>query len=286
MLPSATDLRYFLEVAKTQNLSRAAVRLGITQPALTQAMKKLEAAVGHPLLIRSRVGVRLTRAGDRIASHAGRLFEAWDAIQTATRMDEVEIKGRFRVGCHPAVGGYALPKFFRDLSAEAPALEIQLVHDLSRRITEAVIDFRVDLGFVVNPVAHPDLVLKKLGTDVVTVFEAAKGRQGSDLFADPDLLQTQSILKRLKAAALGVRHVVPCSSLEVIRAIVASGGGFGVLPSRVATSGGDARVRPVAARVPSVHDEIYLVYRADTLTTRAAKALVAVASRALADDAT
>ncbi|WP_394827817.1 LysR family transcriptional regulator [Pendulispora albinea] len=280
MLPSATELRYFVEIAKTSNLSRAAVRLGITQPALTQAMKKLEASVGSKLLLRTRTGVQLTKAGERIAGQAGHLLEMWESVQAAAQADDTEIKGRYRLGCHPSVGSYILPKFFNDLATQAPSVEIQLTHDLSRRITEAVIDFRIDLAFVVNPVAHPDLVLKKLGTDVVTVFEAERGRYESDLFGDPELLQTQYVLKKLGSRSLPVRRFVGCPNLEVIRALVTSGAGFGILPSRVARCGSGPRLHPVGG-MPSFHDEIYLIYRADALASRAGKALVSIALAAL-----
>ncbi|WP_394845437.1 LysR family transcriptional regulator [Pendulispora brunnea] len=280
MLPSATELKYFLEIAKTSNLSRAAVRLGITQPALTQAMKKLEASVGSKLLLRTRTGVQLTKAGERTAGRAAHLLEMWESVQAAAKADDTEVKGRYRLGCHPSVGAYMLPKFFSDLTAQAPGIEIQLAHDLSRRITEAVIDFRVDLAFVVNPVVHPDLVLKKLGTDVVTVFEVERGRYEHDLFGDPELLQTQYVLKKLGARSLHIRRFIGCPSLEVIRALVSSGAGFGILPSRVARCGPGMRLCSVPS-MPSFHDEIYLIYRNEVLASRAGKALVAIASTAL-----
>jgi DNA-binding transcriptional LysR family regulator len=281
MLPSASDLRYFLEVSNTGKLSRAAVRLGISQPALTQAMKKLEATVGLPLLIRTRTGVRLTRAGERIAAHAAQLLEAWDEIRRAALEDEQEIKGRYRLGCHVAVAQYTLPRLFRDLATHAPGVEIQLFHDLSRRLIDALIDFQIDLGFVVNPVPHPDLVLRKLGTDVVTVFEAARGRYGTDLFGDPELGQTRHVLKKLNGAALGAGRFVACPSLEVIRTLVASGAGFGILPTRVAQSSPGAQLRAIKDQAAVFHDEIYLAYRPEVMASRAGKTVVRLAAGAI-----
>ncbi len=63
MIPSPTDLKYFMEVAQTQNVSRAAERLGISQPSLSLAIRRMEQSVGAPLLIRSKRGVTMTQAG-------------------------------------------------------------------------------------------------------------------------------------------------------------------------------------------------------------------------------
>jgi len=53
MIPSPADLGYFMEVASTLNVSRAAERLGISQPSLSLAIRRMEEALGAPLLVRS-----------------------------------------------------------------------------------------------------------------------------------------------------------------------------------------------------------------------------------------
>lgn len=60
MMPSPADLSYFIEVGNVLNLSRAAERLGISQPSLTLSIQRLEHSVGTALLIRSNKGVTLT----------------------------------------------------------------------------------------------------------------------------------------------------------------------------------------------------------------------------------
>ena len=274
MLPSATDLEYFLEVSRTLNISRAAERIGITQPTLTQSIRKLETSVGAQLLIRTRTGVRMTKAGQRISGQVLTLLEAWANVQKEAQEDEYELQGKFRVGIHPSVARYTLPQFFRQLSRRAPRIELELVHDLSRRITEAIINFRVDLGFVINPVEHPDLVLKKLCEDQVTVFEAPKERYGKMLFGDPDLIQTQWILKRLKKSALDFTNFVPAPNLEVVHTMVSAGAGYGVLPGRVAKCDPSVKLSVVDTKLPSFKDELYLAYRKEVMASRAAKTLI------------
>ena len=70
MLPNPAEILYFLEVASTLNISRAAERLGITQPTLSLAVQRLEATLGTPLLLRGKTGVRLTKAGSKFATQS------------------------------------------------------------------------------------------------------------------------------------------------------------------------------------------------------------------------
>lgn len=275
MLPSATDLEYFLEVCRTQNISRAAERIGISQPTLTQSIRKLEAAVGAQLLIRTRTGVRLTKPGLRISGQILNLLESWGSLQKEAQQDQHELQGKFRIGSHPSVARYALPHFFKELARRAPRIEVELVHDLSRHITEAIINFRVDLGFVINPVAHPDLVLKKVADDQVTIFESPK-RYGRWLFGDPELIQTQWVLKKLKKTSLDFTHFVPAPNLEVVHRMTAAGAGYGVLPTRVAQCEPGTQLSVVDIKLPHFKDELFIAYRKDVMSSRAAKTLIEI----------
>lgn len=280
MLPSATDLEYFLEVSRTLNISRAAERIGISQPTLTQSIRKLESAVGAQLLIRTRTGVRLTKPGLRISGQIVSLLESWGSLQKEAQQDEHELQGKFRVGSHPSVARYTLPHFFKELARRAPRIEIELVHDLSRHIAEAIINYRVDLGLVINPVAHPDLVLKKIANDQVTIFESPK-RFGKWLFGDPELMQTQWVLKRLKKANLDFTHFVAAPNLEVVHRMTAAGAGYGVLPSRVAQCEPGTLLSVVDMKLPHFKDELFLVYRKEVMSSRAAKTLIEIGTHIL-----
>ena len=76
MTISPSDLTYFIEVAHTKNLSRAAERLGITQPSLTLAIQRIEHSLGTDVLIRSKKGVVLTKAGRSLLIHSKTLMSS------------------------------------------------------------------------------------------------------------------------------------------------------------------------------------------------------------------
>lgn len=291
MLPSPSDLRYFLEISQTQNVSRAAERLGVSQPTLSVAIRRLEDLLGTELLIRTKTGVRPTHAGEKLASQARQLLNEWDRIRDSVLRDEREIRGRYVIGCHPSVAMYSLPHVLPTLFAQNPALEVRLVHDLSRKITEDVISFKVDFGIVVNPWDHPELVIKPLCRDEVTVWTSSRPSALQDLttgdavlFANPEMQQVQHLLKQFKKKGLTYGRIVASDSLEVLTSLVAAGAGAGILPGRVATRVAALQLRPVEG-APTYPDRVCLVYRADAQRTPASRALARAIERAVRDEA-
>ena len=267
MLPSSSDLTYFVEVANTLNVSRAAERLGISQPSLTLAVQRLEGVVGTDLLIRNKRGVILTQAGKQLLVHSRRLLESWEQVKTEALASVNEIQGSYMIGCHPSVALYSLPRFLPDLLEQHPKLEVKLRHDLSRKIAEGVISSTIDLGIVVNPVKHPDLVLHKICEDEVTLWTGPGRREIQDirsgravLICDPELAQSQWLLKQLRKSDIPISKVLASSSLEVITELVASGCGIGLLPSRVAQFSKTSKLKRVP-KAPFYVDEICLMFR-------------------------
>jgi len=185
------------------------------------------------------------------------------------------------VGCHPSVGAYTLPLLLDNLEKHAPGIDIELIHNVSRKVTEAVVSFEMDIGFVVNPVRHPDLVLKKLGDDrVLTWRSKGSGPVPKKIFADANLIQVQTILEKSQAKNFQGWKLIPTSSLELIRTLTLAGQGVGILPERVAKADG-ADLIPYDSKLPTFEDKIFLVYRKDVLSNRAGRELVKLATFSL-----
>jgi len=162
MTPSFSDITYFIEVASTLNITRAAGRLGVTQPTLSAAIKRLEATLGIDLLVRSKSGVQLTKAGIEFVTKSRQLLLNWDQIKADVLNTRDAICGEYIIGCHPSVALYSLSGFLPGLISVNRELSIKLVHDLSRKITEKVINFEADFGIVINPIKHPGHLSPKL----------------------------------------------------------------------------------------------------------------------------
>lgn len=262
---SPQEIQYFLECARTGNLSRAAERLGVTQPALTMALRRLEHSAGAELFHRSKKGVRLTKAGELFQQEAKALADQWVRLKESLLRSEEGLTGTYTIGCHASVAMYSLPPTLPGLLADFPELRLELHHDLSRKIMERVIRGEIDLGIVVNPVRHPDLVIRPLRKDQVGFYTSKVASPtnrlgttpGPVLICEPDLVQTQTILRKTN---IEFSRTVRSGSLELIASLVDAGAGIGIIPGQVAAQWPGLKPLP---DLPRFQDEIALLYRAE-----------------------
>lgn len=277
MYPNMYDLKYFVEIAQAESLSRAALRLGLSQPSLSQSLQRLEGLLNAKLFERSKKGVVLTPAGRNLFLHSKKLLEDWQNVQLMTERSQQEVRGQFKLGCHPSVALYSLPPSLPDLLGTHTELSLQLVHDLSRNIVDKVINSELDLAIAVNPVPHPDLVIKRVCEDQVGLWKATHLRaERMTLIADPSLLQTQAILQKLKKSDWRSARLIESSNLEVIAELTRHGVGCGILPGRVAQR--VAGLKPVQG--PHVKDQICIVYRVESRSIKAIQVIAGALSKA------
>jgi DNA-binding transcriptional LysR family regulator len=271
-----TGLRYFLAIARHANLTRAAGELGITQPALTIALRRLEEVLGTTLFARTREGVSITATGEELVHHATELLAGLERAEQAVAGLESGERGRFVMGCPESLAIYFMPTVVARVARELPLVELALVTARSRDVEQAVLRREVHFGIVARPLPHPDLVLVDLFRDWTGLFArrgrrlgAAMVRRGPLVYVD-GLPQTQEILSKLDERGLVPEHRLPCGTLELVKAMTAEGVGIGILPSRVAAYGTAGTLAPLGGSLPRVNDTIRLIYRADLHRTRAA----------------
>lgn len=264
MTPSPAELEYFLEVSRTLNLSRAAERLGITQPSLSVAMKRLEETMGTALLIRHKNGVALTHAGVNFLKHVKKLMQYWDVIKIETLESLQTTRGRLKIGFPIGIFNQDFASLLANLLIQYERLELELMHGLSRHITEAIVSLTVDLGIVVNPFQHPDLVIIPLMKDSISFWVSKKKYYTQDPFhpnsvfiADPDLMQTEILMKKAKKSGYKTSRLFMTDSLDIVAAMAAQGAGIAILPSCVARQ---YALQPLP-KAPVHHDDVCLVYR-------------------------
>ncbi len=274
-MPRIDDLKYFVTVAEVGNVSRASEILGLSQPALSQALKRLEDELGQSLFDRSNSGLRLRRDGTRFLTSAREMIETWQrAVRLASSTDAI---GHYRIGMHNSVALYSLPLFAKALLAKHPGLTFSIHHGLSRHVANDVIEHRYDLGVVINPPAHPDLVIKRLGVDEVALYRTKAAIDESTLLVQSDLMQSQEILKQLKKLKRPFQRQIEASSLEVVATMAVEGCGVAVLPGRVAAHYSQLRRLDQS---PIVKDLISLIYRPTLKTDVGGAAIIDAISSA------
>lgn len=288
MLPSAAELEYFLEIANSLNVSRAAERLGISQPSLSLAIKRLEQTIGTDLLIRHKHGVSLTQAGKQLLLQTRQLLQEWNNTKSKALASQLEVQGNFTLGCNSIIGLYMIPEFLPDLLEAHPRLEIQLKHDLSQKITEQVISLSIDVGIVINPIKHPDLIILKLGLDETCFWTGIGNRdiknirsENAVVICNPDSMQAQFLLQQCKKNRIQFNRTVTTESLEVVAHLTAKGAGIGILPTRIAKAIYPHALKQVP-KMPVYSDELCLIYRNENRNIKAIQAIIhAIKSHAL-----
>lgn len=261
------DIKYFITVSETLNITRASEIIGISQPALSYAVKRLENELGGQLIIRLKNGIQLTKLGEEFIQHSRRLLYEWEQVQNLAKAELGLVQGSYTIAAHPSVALYTFEHFMPKLLADFPKLNFNFIHGLSREMTEKVISWEADFGIVVNPIKHPDLVISRLSSDEVTIFHVEGA--ANKLIYDQNLAQSQYILKKL-----GQKNrfdgVLNSANLEIVAKLTSLGLGYGFLPTRVASQYKQLQKLKDA---PLFKDEICLIYRPEKHRTLVSKKL-------------
>jgi DNA-binding transcriptional LysR family regulator len=154
---SMRDLRAFLVLAEELHFGEAAKRLGVAQPPLSQTIKRLETKLGCALFERHTRRTDLTEAGMALREATTRIMdELGRAVSDARRLDAGE-SGSLAVGFPTTVAVTILPKILRDFRDRNPRIELRLQEVPSMEQVERIRAGSLDLGFVNEPIARPEL---------------------------------------------------------------------------------------------------------------------------------
>ncbi|MBM3975555.1 MAG: LysR family transcriptional regulator [Planctomycetes bacterium] len=166
-------LRYFVEAAETQNVSRAAERLGVSQPSISQQIKDLERALGVQLFHRLGKRIRLTQAGEDFRVHAQLVLRKLeDAVESLRQLEE-KIRGHLHVGVVPGLNVPLMPGLLGRFHGRFPAAAVT-VHELPvTEIETALENGRLDLGLGILLHSASTIEYETLATDKFALLVSA-----------------------------------------------------------------------------------------------------------------
>lgn len=141
-------LRIFNTVAQTGNFSTAAEWLYITQSAISQHIKDLEASLGQQLFNRGRRGVTLTSQGEILADYSRKIFALVADAETALTNVEQLTAGKVSIGATPGVGIYLVPDWVQQFRAKYPHLTVVLQTGITSQIVSEILLHRLDIGVI------------------------------------------------------------------------------------------------------------------------------------------
>ncbi len=239
---SLRDLEYAVAVSQERHFGRAATRSGVSQPALSEQVRKLEGLLGIALFERGRRGVQVTQEGQALLSKAERvLAEAHGLLEMAKRAAE-PLASTLHVAAIQTLGPYYLPFMLRQVRAAYPQLALRLAEGQTDPLLESLRIGAIDVVLAALPLPDDGLTTVPLFTEpfvlvcpAVHPFATQTHLHLSDL-ATPDLilleeghcLRDQALSLCSAQAAPVARHA---TSVETLWHMIAAGEGFSLLPA-------------------------------------------------------
>lgn len=225
-------------VARLGSVSKAAEEMHLTQPAVSLQLGILEEAAGTPLLKRSARGVKLTEAGELLASYASRILELWREAGDAMAQHCGDIAGLLRIGA-VTTAEYLLPPLLLEFVREHPQVKVKLSVGNRAEIVGQLASQEIDLAIMGRPPAELKTTSAAFAKHPMAFVAAPTHplmrhhRLGLDALADANLLVrergsgTRTTVEQLfKEAGVPLAIGTEMSSNEAIKQMCASG--FGV----------------------------------------------------------
>ncbi|AOJ02196.1 LysR family transcriptional regulator [Burkholderia mayonis] len=256
------QLRYFVSIVEYGSLGKAAEKLYIAQPSLSQQVAKLEDDLGVALLVRSPQGVKPTAAGQALYRHARLVLRQMDQLRQEVREGAGAESGTVAVGFPTTMASVLAMPVFERVRARYPGIRLQFFESMSGYINELLANGRLDLailfresnttGITAMPVLDEALYL--LGEPGGAVSPRARTCAFAALTGVPLVAPSVSNGLRLLLERIFAREEVPLNivadidSLPTLLSIAQSGAACTILPAS-ALALRDAANRPKMRRI-------------------------------------
>ena len=288
------QLRYFVAVADEGNFSRAAAKVRVAQPSLSQQIRKLEAEIGQPLFDRLPRSVVITEAGRCLLEYARQILAS---IGDARRcVDELKgkIAGDVAVGAIPTIAPYVLPELVVTFQEHYPDVTLHIVEDVTAGITRRVEAGELDIALASTCRPSPTLRRESIGKEPLLLLVPERHPLAKKTLIEFDDLKSQRflLLHEMHCLSQQVHHLLESrrllpevalagSQLSTIANMVAAGIGVSIVPQMMvkhhATPG--CVSLPFAPPVPE--RELNLLYNPLRFQSKAAAAFRKEAAAAL-----
>lgn len=269
------QLRYFICVAEEGNFGRAARRLHISQPPLSQQIKALETSLDVTLFVRSRQGTRLTRAGEALLMRARRIVGEFDQVESMVQRVADGREGTVRIGIVSSVMYGPLPRALRVFQARNPGVDWALSELLPHQQIDALLRGAIDVGFARSVTDDDALVSTRVYQEPLVValstehpLAACRGLTLKELSdAAFVLMDTRSPMVRHIIDAcvqnrFQPRIVYESVDPQIILSLVGVGAGISVLPRSISSMPREDVVF-VPLEEPSLDANLYVTCRRD-----------------------
>lgn len=279
-------LRAVLKIAELGSFTQAARSLGVTQPAISQQVARLETELGKPLFDRQGRRIALTEAGEKLCRHAGQIVAlADDARRIVTDDDD---SGTVIVAAIPTIAPYLLPTVLSDFRKAHPRVQTEVHEEVTASLLQRCANGEIDVGLLALPAERRYLHFEKLYDEellLVLPADHALAKKGKvrleDLHDEPFVLLDEAhclsgdirsfcLRKRFQPVSTG-----RTTQLTTVQELVALGHGVSLIPAMAARKDTDHRrvYRSLDGTKPK--RTIAMCWNPDRYQSRLARALLA-----------
>lgn len=286
------QLQYTLQIAAERNFSRAADKLHIAQPSLSQQLSKLEKELGVLLFQRNTSSVELTHAGEKFVEQAQAIIDAVELLRQEMSDISQLRTGRVVVGSMPITGAHLLPHVLPVFKSKYAEVEITLLEDSSMNLEKLTASGQTDLSLLSLPLEIPTLAYEVLGEERIDLAVppehplAARSVLGirtslHELKNEPFIVLKEGqgfrkmTVEICREAGFEPQIVFESNNMETVQSLVATGMGVTLVPHFIARAPRSEFVPvylPLADPVPS--RTLVVAYRRGRYLSRAAEAFI------------
>lgn len=243
MSVSYRNMLAFIRVAESATFAEAAEKLHLTQPALSSAIKKMEAQMGGKLFSRSTRRIHLTPEGETLLPTAKRLIDEWDeTFQDMQNLFAVR-QGKLTLAAMPSFAESRLPDILSHYHAQYPNIRLRIVDVVMEEVIDSVLSGRAELGFTFEPEIIDGLVFSPMFDDcfVAVVYQdhplaGEKSIELQDCFSYPFIAMNRGSAVRKWTEQAAAQHgniniIAETGQLGSLGQLIAQGLGISVVPA-------------------------------------------------------
>ncbi len=286
------QLQYFVAVAEHGSVSHAAHALSISQSAVTEAVKDLEADLGVRLFDRHSRGLAITHNGHQFLRHARTILAEVSGARRAFEAGRDALGGQLHLGVTSLMAGYVMSDLLSKYRRANPGVQVTAIEDSGEYLEHLLIGGELDVAVMVTSNLRDRIALQTEILDVSPFrlwlplghrLAAQESISLAEVTAEPLIMlnidEMESEATRL-LSALGTRPRVAfrTRSVEAVRSLVATGAGVAILPDLVyrpwSLEGDRIESRDVSGALPVV--QVGIVWRKGAPLSPAAQDFIAI----------
>lgn len=280
------QLRYFTAIVEQGSLSKAATKLRVAQPALSQHLRHMEDELGIALLHRGTRGVQATEAGERLLERARRILGEFAELRDNVRGEAVAPGGEVRIGLPGTMSEQLSVPLIEAARERYPAIRIRILEAMSGFVLDWLRKGEVDLAVIYSTSDPKGLGTHHVLTEELCLFGAAAARMLPDPISLPEALGLDLILpgpghalrdqidEAAASVAATVHAAIEIESYAQIKRLAERGLGYGILPRMAIRAQERAGVfRTWQIEQPALYRKVYLAYSTERPLMAATRAI-------------